>query len=157
MELFFKIDEDYLLKHTLHSKADKIINVKFTGVLNEFQKFALDKNRRMYEAFLAGHYDEKVIVYLEDIKKSAMFRRIVVQTQDFMRLLRDEWSKDQEKTLKIMEKITGINLDTEFDVIVTHPGILNEEILDEKKIAFGGWRIGYTHMLTIHLWNMLMK
>ena len=158
MELFFKIDEDFLLNHTL-SNAEKGIkcNPKYEKSLDEFVHAAKDKDRKSYENFLNGIKDNKVIHFTEEMKKTTMWKRIMMQTSEYGRMVRDEWAANQSRSLKIMEDLTGTSLDTEFEVFITHPGILNSQTIGDKKISFGGWRPDLKNVHTLFLWSEIMK
>lgn len=162
MKIAFRIDENYLIAHTLSSiSSDRFSSNKNKKDIINFQNFAWKKSQEVY-SFIIGNWipetDKKINKlpkYLTQLKKSSAFKRILLQTKKYLEFCKNQWNKNYIKSYKNIKEITGLKFNDNFTVYITHPSLKNGIYLGNSKIAWGhneDWK-NYT---TIYLWHEIL-
>jgi len=131
-----------------------------------FQNKAWEKDKDASKFLRLGVTDEFVLAHksfvdlakraeqlLPDMVADPLFKPLLGQTQSALSRTREEWEADYVKSSSIMRELTGLKLDGDFDVQITHPSQRN---------GHGGNPIGWTyrqdfpHYNTVYLWHEIM-
>ncbi len=168
MKLNFLIDDNYLIVHTLASMAsDRFSSQEYKKTIVAFQDFAWKKSETCYNFLIARFYPEfwldykvselsqKLTQYLDFLKKSASFGKILEQTKNYLKRCEKQWNTNYKVTLTILKKLTGFDFNKTFTVFITHPGLKNGRYLGNNKIAWGHHE-DYENYTTIYLWHEIL-
>jgi hypothetical protein len=165
----FVIDLNYLITHTLvYAGRHDFSSKKFNNDIESFQNYAWSKSKVFYD-FLAGRpipgdlnnknlstLAKGLQKYLEIIKKSKEYGKILLQTQNYLKFCKTQWENNFQRTSKIIKDLTGFKFKNErFIIYVTHPSLRNGVSLGGNKIAFGNtedWR----NYSTVYLWHEIL-
>lgn len=172
MKLNFKLDKNYLIKHTIYCAEKNLYSSnKNKKDIFAFSHYIINKYPEYYD-FMIGiispeNISEKNIKnftkkineefpnVLNKIKKSKEFKKIYNQTEKYLLKVEKEWSKNSIKTSKFIWGLTKLNLDKEFDVYVTHPSQRNGSYWGNNTISWGTtdkWK----NYSTVYLWHEIL-
>jgi len=172
MKLNFVIDKNYLIKHTLTCAEHNLFSSdKNKKDVLDFNRYALKQSSKCYD-FLVGTFSPSAIneknlksfiksindelpKFLNEVKCSKEFKKIYSQTEKYLKFCEEQWNKNYEKTIKIVEKLIGFKLNKTFTVYITHPSQRNGSYWGNNKISWGvneKWK-NYT---VIYLWHEIL-
>ena len=168
IKLNFRIDDDYLIVHTLSSIGkDDFSSRKHIKDIVAFQNYAWKKSESCYN-LLIGRYSVKEIVagelrqtikhllgFLTDLKKSAPYRKIRKETEKYAEFCRQQWSKNYPFTSTVIKTLTGFNLNKKFDVYITYPSLRNGNNRGDGIIGFGHYE-DFRNYATVYLWHEIL-
>jgi hypothetical protein len=176
LKLFFKIDKDYLIYHTLKSMGRECFSSeKYKKNIVTFQNYAWEKDKVLYDLligrseFKPKDFQEKKYLkllerlkdiesYLDFLKKSKYFKKIYKQTKSYLNFCKKEWQKNYLKTIEIMTKLTGIDFKKEnkkFIVYITHPSLKNGFNFRDGTIALGVTK-PWPNYSVVYLWHEIL-
>ncbi|TSA55743.1 hypothetical protein D4R42_05055 [bacterium] len=169
MKLNFTINEDYLIAHTLVSIAPgRFSSKKHKKDIISFQNFAWKKSEKCYN-FLAGRIYPEDFLYLKSIKsavrelpnfllvlkKNKYYKKILIQTKDYLDFCGKQWDGNYQYTSKIIKELTGFNLNKKFTVYITHENLKNGCFIENDKIAWGH-NEDWPNYSTVYLWHEIL-
>ena len=91
---------------------------------------------------------------LEEIVDDPLFKPVLAQSLEGLSLSREEWEQNYQKTAAIMSELTGISLDRDITVYMTHPLMANGS--NYKGKIFWTYRLDFPNYNTIYLWHEIM-
>ena len=146
VDLSFKIDENYLIVHTLAKGRSR---GKFSEDVKKFQNEMFEKYKKEYRQLQKIPINKINPVTIKkssfsffsklfpEIKKTNSYRVILKQTQEYKEEIRIEWFKKLWKIIWDNESISKLNLNENFEIIVTHPAVGNGTNLRNYTIVWG--------------------
>lgn len=159
----FKINDNYLIVHALGSYANR----EDANCLVELQDLAWKKSKRLYN-FITGkgdpttydeetleNIDEKLKEYFLYIKNSEEYKTVHNETSQYLEECKTEWDSNFEKTKQIIEELTGLKLEEDFTVYITHPAQSNGTYCGNNIIAWGHKK-EWSNYDTIYLWHEIL-
>jgi len=168
MKLNFLVNSNYLIAHTLASMSlDRFSSQEYKKDIVNFQNFAWKESETYYNFLIARFYPEfwlgqdvdklsqQLPQYLNALKKSVFFEKILKQTESYLKTCERQWSTNYDITLTTLKELTGLNFNKTFTVFITHQGLKNGCYLGNDKIAWGhheDWK-NYT---TVYLWHEIL-
>lgn len=168
MNLNFDIHENYLIVHTISSMdKSQFSSQKDKKDIISLQNFAWRKSQACYN-LLVGRLTpvdleekriqviaEDVPRFFQDIKKNQKYKKILIETQKYLRLCQQQWKKNQKRSTQIIQDLTGLNLDKTFTVYLTHPSLKNGLYLSDNKIVWGH-NEDWPNYSTVYLWHEIL-
>ncbi len=173
MKLNFVVDKNYLVAHTLSCmKQSGFSSQKYKKDIVAFQNYAWNKSQKVYD-LLVGRFSffpddlntknlkslakelNQLSKFLDQLSRSKEFKKIYSQTEKYLEFCEKQWNKNCKETNRIVEELTGLNLNKTFTVYLTHPSQRNGVYLGKNKIAWGHsekWK-NYT---TVYLWHEIL-
>ena len=171
IRLHFKIDEDYFLVHllTCSSGDDNYSSTEYQKDIVMFLNEAWKKDRNVYN-LLAGISQSVFTIgngklveatiraadYLSEVKQLSQFRKLISQTQSYVRFCEDQWKKNYLVASSFIRDITGFNLNKDMDVYVTHPNLRNGDCLVKYGIIEWGHHEDSQNYATVYLWHEIL-
>lgn len=172
MKLKFKIDKNYLIKHTLlYAERGIFSSDKYKEDILKFSNYVLKEYPKYYD-FLVGLIspedieEENIDLFtkelnkelhstLNKIKRSKEFEKIYDQTEKYLLTLKKQWEKNLDRTEKHIKDITGFNLNKKFTVYITHSNQRNGSYWGNNKISWGV-KEKWENYTTIYLWHEIL-
>lgn len=172
MKLNFKLDKNYLIKHTLYCAERNLYSSdKHKKDIITFSKYVLNKYPEYYDLMIGiispknineqninsftKNIAKKLPKTLNEIKKSQEFRKIYTQTEKYLTSVEKEWNNNFSKTTNFIKYLTDFNLDKNFTIYITHPSQRNGSYWENNIISWGTsnkWK-NYT---TVYLWHEIL-
>lgn len=97
----------------------------------------------------------QVNIYLEDLEQSSQFKKIFDQTKKHLVFSQIEWENNLENTTKIINKLTGLDLDKTFQVYIAHLSMQIGQYFPENTIIWGHQE-DFPNYTTIYLWHEIL-
>jgi len=170
VRLFLKIDESYLICHTLkNSSSDRFSSKDQKSDIVALQNAAWKASELNYK-FLAGSlFDNPIDVskqflesitrsipeYLASLQASPEYAVIYKQTKEYLNGCEEQWSNNFEKTEKLVKSLTGIEFNDDFTVFITHPSLKNGRFIGNKTIVWGHHE-DWPNYTTVYLWHEIL-
>src|SRR3989344_1401872 len=166
MKLNFSINDNYLIVHTLASMgANKFSSKKYQKEIVDFQNFAWEKSRKIYN-LLVGRlspediFDVEKLVkeipdFFKNLKKSDEYKKVLLRTQAYLLFCEKQWMKNYLTSSKIVDDLTGFKLNKSFMIYITHPSLKNGHYLGNNKICWGH-NEDWPNYATIYLWHEIL-
>ncbi|MCH8003624.1 MAG: hypothetical protein IH934_03240 [Nanoarchaeota archaeon] len=176
LELNFVVDQNYLLGNIIASGIDPDVNQEDLTALGKKLPPAYDassRDRQLLNPELADFYrsvtlnplilldsslenfPDKVQDLAWRLKNEEEFHRIITQTHDYQRKIKEQWSSNLDTTLEMMQDITGLDFDDQFTVYVVHPSLNLALHMPEKRITYG-YNEEFPNITIIHLYHEIM-
>jgi len=168
IKLNFKINEDLLVVHTLVSAGDSFFSSpKNKKEIIAFQNFAWKLDKSCYEILLGrvnflnlveggvGKDAKRIPDFLTKLKKSSQFNKIFSQVHDYLDFCKNQWAKNYDFSFSFIKETTGLRLDKNFDVFITHPSLRNGTYLGKNKIIWGH-NEDWPNYSTVYLWHEIL-
>lgn len=164
MKLIFKINKYYILGHALRSTnspfqgwenfQDRLYQISNTGYYifrrPELALVNINNENDLRKFFSALGNDFKKII--KTTLKSKDFFRLLEETKDYHRFVKNQWEKNQVEVTRILEELTGFKLpDEEITVYITHPKLYNGISLPDKKFIGWGHPEDWENYTTVYL------
>ncbi|MBN2042465.1 MAG: hypothetical protein JW754_01520 [Candidatus Aenigmarchaeota archaeon] len=148
MNFNFRINDDYLAADTINKVArDRFSSYENAHDLRKLAQYAEETQSSTYGKLIGLEYPCEVILKpenlsdilnnLEKIKKSSEFSTIRDQVSRYIDFLVDQWKRNGEMATDTVRELTGLPMNDEYTVFVTHPNLCNGIYLGDKKIAWG--------------------
>lgn len=138
IKLNFRIDDDYLILHTLSSiSKDRFSSTKHKKDIVDFQNYAWKKSKSCYNLLVGRLFAKEVAngelqktsrrlpSFLKKLKNSEQYKKIYKQTEEYLKFCKSQWSKNYAVASKAINDLTGLRLDKKFDVYITHFSLRN--------------------------------
>lgn len=169
MNLKFVIDKNYLISNTLRCmKNEDFSSEKDKKDIIEFQNYVWNKSNNFYD-FLSGRFFirpdidlEKIVnefkdipKFLKKIEETELFKKIYTQTEEYLKFCENEWNKNYKKTSDIIKKLTGLTLNKNFTIYITHPSQKNGTNLGDNKITWGH-NEDWSNYSVVYLWHEIL-
>lgn len=170
MKLNFKVNEQYLLFHSLSSRQPNL----FSGWVNIKNK-AWKKSPLAYSffmgrpefAFLEGDkesvediiksFPEKAISVFNLVKDSKEFKRIVLETKKYKQFVANQWDANKNIVFKTLEELIGFALPKKtITVLITHPKLHNGISLSNRNIIGWGHKEDWKNYSVVYLAHEIM-
>lgn len=171
IRLHFKIDEDYFLVHLLTRSLndDDYSSTEHQEDIVAFKNEAWRKDKNSYHLLMGDLQTAALIrndglaravnhvsAYLDEIKQSPAFRLLILQTQSYLHFCEEQWLKNYPIASAFIEDITGLKLDKDIDVYVTHPNLRNGDCLVKYNIIEWGHHEDWPNYQTVYLWHEVL-
>lgn len=154
MTVNFLIDKNYLLVHTLSGK-DKFSSDDHKEDVVAFQNLAWRKSEKNYNLLINGTSWEKTEKYLMTLIKSAAFKFLLKQTQDYLIFCKKQWDTNYSVSSQIVQSLTGFDLNKEIKVYITHPSLKNGVYFGDNAIGWGHHE-DFPNYTTVYLWHEIL-
>lgn len=163
--LTFRVDPRYLVYHTL-TRCEQGAFVAKAADLIAFQDRAWEMDQRAYQFLMRGpagdHVVERKIVeiaqrgeeLIERMQQEPLFKKIQEETIASGELVEAEWLQDYDQSAKIMRSLTGIEMDDDFEILLTHPDQRNGG--NAGKTILWAYRNTWPHYNTVYLWHEIL-
>src|SRR3989344_574209 len=161
-KLDFVIDQDYLVFHSLSRRIPSSSDLLF---------FLCREAYRISEStleLLRKNYHPKIVLniplkdrtteerdFVEKLKATAVYQAFLQQTYDYQRTVKAEWNANLETSLQFMQEKTGLPLDSNYTVFLTHPSLSNGIYIGNRRIAWGGPPV-FENYNTVYLWHEVL-
>jgi hypothetical protein len=167
IRLNFSINPTYLAFYTLvQCERSRFISSHGRQDVVKFQNRAWEIDRDAYE-FLRWRSVEDIIVnrrlsslavraqkLLDEVAVDPAFVPLLLQTKEAQQMVEQEWAADYELSYAMMCQLTGVALQGDFNVMITHPSQINGH--NNHGTICVTYRDSYPHFNTIYLWHELM-
>ena len=148
MNFNFQINDNYLAAHAINNVAkDRFSSHENADDLRKLAQYAEQIKNGTYGKLVGLEYPCDVILKpenlpdilngLEKIKKSSEFSTVKDQVSRYIDFLADQWKKNGEMATDTVRELTGLPMNDDYTVLVTHPNLRNGLYLGDKKIAWG--------------------
>ena len=172
MKVIFKINQDYLIAHTLISCEERDFSSReYKKDIITFQDYAWGVSKDLYNAIpervnikialMPGgfaEYAKKVSQlgdYFNQLKQSDEFKVIFEQTEKYRQFCENEWNKNYERTRKVIQDLTQFDFEKDFEVFITHPSLRRGRGLGGNKIAWGHAE-DWPNYTVVYLWHEIL-
>ncbi len=92
----------------------------------------------------------------QDIFKSNEFKRLLKETKKHLIFIKNQWSKNEKESLKILQEISGLPIPKhKITVYITHPKSRNAKTINKTTIACGRTE-NWKNYLTVYLCHELL-
>lgn len=163
--LNFRIDENYLIAHTLSSTNKKRFSSnKHKKDIVSFQNFAWSISKQKYLNLIKEYkpieiknpkdLSKKAQTFLALLKLSKQYKKILLQTQKYLLLCKSQWNKNLNHSSFLVRELTGIKMIRRFDVYISHPSLKNGMNLNGK--ILWGHNEDWTNYTTVYLWHEIL-
>ena len=88
-------------------------------------------------------------------KKDKYYKKILIQTKDYLDFCEKQWNNNYQRTSKIIKELTRFNLNKKFTVYITHPSLKNGCCIENDKIAWGH-NEDWPNYSTVYLWHEIL-
>lgn len=168
IDLNFKIDDDYLIAHTLSNiDSDRFSSTKHRKSIVVFQDYAWRECKPCYN-LLVGRFSAKEFSegelyktakrlpgFLVKLKRSEKYKKIRRQTEDYLQFCKNQWKKNYIVTSKSIRELTGLRLNKKFAVYITHPSLRNGGYKGNNVIEWGH-NEDWPNYATVYLWHEIL-
>ncbi len=163
-KLNFEIKDEYLVAHTILSGTDRFSSTQHQESISALQKKAQEAISEGSIPQLNGLYPEMAFdtslpIELQELaqrlKSKDEYRGVIIQPWQYQRWIERKWLSKHDRTLEIMQDITGLDLDDEFVVYLTHPSLRNGKYLGQKGIAWGH-NEDWPNYSIVYLWHEML-
>lgn len=163
LRMDFRIDNRHLICHTLASTDESRFSSKeHKEDIVAFLNSAWEESERCYN-FIAGRATperffasggtlEEAMEFLTKIEKSSEFEKIRQQTEVYLAKVKAEWERNYPQTSQAIQEMTGVDLNKQITVNITHPGLKNGQYLGNDTIAWGHTP-EWGNYDTVYLWH----
>lgn len=150
----FYTDDNYLVLYVLtNTKSSRVSNQNYSQDILNFQNKVWDENKPEYEFLLKNikrqsrltylnfkkDYEAEYLPLIEKSKQLKEFQTLKRQTDIYNTYVSKIWNDQFLKTKNIISELTGLELNKESHIIITHPGLKNGKELNGKWIEWGGY------------------
>lgn len=152
--LNFHTDDNYLVLYILaNTKSSRVSNHIYSQDILNFQNKVWDENKSEYETLLKNikrpaqltylnfkkYYETEHLPLIEKSKQLKEFQTLKRQTDIYKTNVNKIWDDQFLKTKNIISLLTGLELNKESHIIITHPGLKNGRELNGEWIEWGGY------------------
>ncbi len=168
MKLKFRIDDNYLIAHTLSNVHAGRISSKVDGnELKGFQARAWKQSKACYNILVGWASPDDLATrstaalsnefpkYFSAIKRSKEYTVVRRRTAEYLSACERQWRSNTRNAEAIVREITGLNLAKSFTVYITHPSLKNGIYLGDRKIAWGHHE-DWPNYTTVYLWHEIL-
>lgn len=164
MKVDFKIDDNYLIVHTLANHGEnRFSSGKFKKDIVNFQNMAWEKSKESYSLLTGSPFPgavsskeiKNLSAFIEYLKNTKEYAQIYQQSLDYRNWIDKKWQANFKKTLAIMEGITGLHFDKPFTVYITHPSLRNGKNWGDNIITWG-CNEKWTNYSVVYLWHEIL-
>lgn len=159
----FQVDRDYLTLYTLW-KGKNLKNPEFLKDLVNYQNRVWDLYNDDYQylktfrdinpEIINSPENKRLKIFSEKAQMVEGFEKIFNQTEEFKNYVQKRWEKNFDRSLGIMEDITGLNFDKKLTILITAPGMPNgTHRKNMNLILWGGKRDDFPNYDTIYIWH----
>jgi hypothetical protein len=96
---------------------------------------------------------------MEKIEITPEYKKLFNQTKDYLELCRTQWQKNLDKTSSIIGELTGLDLNRQFTIIITHPSLRNGYSLGQINNSYTidwGTSEEWPNYITVYLWHEIL-
>jgi hypothetical protein len=97
---------------------------------------------------------QKTETLLQTVVHDPLFKPLISQTMEALSQVREEWEHNYQQSFNIMTELTGLKLNKEIPVYMTHPAIRNG--MNYLGKIFWTYRQDFPNYNTIYLWHEIM-
>lgn len=169
IKLNFVVDDNLLIIHTLK----EVYHCNFSWNNNKddllnFSNYAVEYDNQVTEFLASNDYmwdysDAKMsyiannlLTFLDHMKKSKEFETIKFQTVQYKELTQDRWEKSYNNSYEFMLKMSWIELEGEFTVMITHPDLKNWVNIWKDNIIQWWHSEDWENYSVVYLWHEIM-
>ena len=159
----FAINNRHLIAHTLSSMG--FSSEDHSEDIVAFQNFAWGVSERCYNFvagrltpenfFASGGAFEEVDSFLSQAQQSREFGKIKRQTEEYLEIVKAQWQRNYPQTSRAIQELTGLDLNKQVTVNVTHPSLLNGQYMGNDTIAWGHHE-DWNNYSTVYLWHEIL-
>ncbi|MBI2019366.1 hypothetical protein HYS95_01695 [Candidatus Daviesbacteria bacterium] len=140
LRMDFRIDNRHLIKHTIACMDNsRFSSEEHREDLVAFQDSARKESERCYD-YIAGRVSpeqfaasggtlEEVTGFLTRIEQGSEFEKIRQQTEIYLASIKTEWERNYPQTSRAVQEMTGVDLNKQITVWITHPNLKNGQYL----------------------------
>ncbi len=162
----FVINNRHLIAHTVSSMdQSRFSSQEHREDIVAFQNFAWGASERCYD-FIAGRLPpeqffasggtfEEVNAFLLQMEQSSEFGKIRKQTEEYFEFVRTQWERNYPQTSQAIQELTGLDLNKQVTVNVTHPSLRNGQYMGNDTIAWGHHE-EWDNYSTVYLWHEIL-
>lgn len=170
IKLDFIIENEYLITHTLASMTGgRISSSENQTDIVDFQNTAWETDKDVYD-FLAGRYPAELIAsqpgglsnflkkvpeFISKIETTPQFKKIRQQTEEYAKKCQESWEENYETSKQTLEDLSGLKLNKELEILVTHPNLKNGGYMGNNRIAWGH-NEDFPNYSTVYLWHEVL-
>ncbi|MFH0815204.1 MAG: hypothetical protein V1934_00065 [Methanobacteriota archaeon] len=168
MKLTFKIDDNYLVAHTLSNVHAGRFSSKVDGKeLGDFQSRAWKQSKTCYELLVGWASPDSLALrnisalstelpmFFSALKASEEYSPVRESTEEYLSVCEQQWHSNAERAESIIHEITGLDLARKFTAYITHPSLKNGMSLGGGKIAWGHSE-DWPNYTTVYLWHEIL-
>lgn len=157
----FKIDENYLIAHTLEKKA--FSSERERESIQAFRKEVEEKHLIGYQFFEGCHGIASPQIsnhpflcdFMDFAKSLETFQPIFLQTQAYKLRCEILWENTYDRVSQYVREITGLDFDENFEVFFTHPSLRNGWYIGNHQIAWG-CSGEFEYYDVVYLWHEIL-
>lgn len=166
MELDFRIHEDYLIAHTLASRAPRTpTSEEYEKAIVGVQNAAWHISPQAYNLLAGQWYPDDLEraaqiaatlpAFFRTLKQHEQFTVLRDQTQQYLTSCKEQWERNEQHTTEVVYHLTRFDLDRSFIVFITHPGLRNGCHVGDQQIAWGHSE-DWPNYTTVYLWHEIL-
>jgi hypothetical protein len=170
INLNFSVHDIYLAAHTLRSKGEEnFSSAQFKDDIVLLQKYMEGLSKEHYDKLMAINPKEitpqnmdspklkDLRLFIIKATETSFFGKILSQTYEYGKAIRNQWQKNYPTTLEIMKEVTGLPLNKTFTVFITHPSLKNRLTLQNDNAILWGNHEEWDNFSTVYLWHEVMN
>lgn len=166
LRMNFRIDNHHLISHTLASIGEsQFSSSEHREDIVAFKNYAWGQSERCYgfvagripaqQFFASGGTMEEITRFLAEVEQSGEFGKIRQQTEAYLVDIQEEWDRNYPQASQAVREMTGLDLNKELTINVTHPSLKNGQYLGNNTIAWGH-TAEWNNYNTVYLWHELL-
>lgn len=147
-----KLEERIWQKHR-EEPAYYFLNPKYIKLTIERLQVNFTKGNTKNILSKQGIILEKIY---QEIFKSSEFKRLLKETKKHLIFVRNQWSKNKKRALKILQEISNLPIPKhKITIYITHPKSRNAKTIDKDTIVIGRTE-NWENYLTVYLCHELL-
>ncbi|MBI4101233.1 hypothetical protein HY441_02055 [Candidatus Microgenomates bacterium] len=177
MRLNFLINKDYLVSHSLWSyEQGGFSSDENQKDILDFVNAVWNKSKIAYELLSGKLIPDGFITKastlselvssatksksaLSDIKRLPEFTKVFKQTEAYLKSCKSQWTQNFSKTEEAIKELTGLALDKNFTVYITHPSLRNGRNFGKigTTFLFAWGRVeDWPNYITVYFWHEIL-
>ncbi|HVZ12796.1 MAG TPA: hypothetical protein VG965_07255 [Patescibacteria group bacterium] len=162
LKVNFSINNRQLISNTLRQTTN--IAAPYIEDVVALQNFAWSLSKSAYnfvsgrapgEFFALGGTLDEATNFMQQVEESDEFQKIRQQTEDYMAKIKSQWEQNYPQASDFVKKLTGLDLNKQVNIYVTHPGLNNGKYLGSDNITFGH-NEDWNNYSTVYLWHEVL-
>ncbi len=180
VSLDFEVNEDFLIMHTLGKiRGAPIYYEKNDPLLFSFYEHAKSVSPSIFDLVTLGSNKDKTRIgysferyhdwedtfndapgvmraYVASLKRDARFAKILSETLERARECKAQWENNYDATKATVEALTGLDLDKNISVYITHPRLNCGKVIETVNgVPSVNWGMNdlWPNYTTVYLWH----
>lgn len=168
--LDFQINPSYLVYHTItNCSPSRFIDETPDRKVVDFQNAAWSKDKAANQFLRFGPNEVNLFTspsiseiaqraekLIQSMIADATFVPLLAETVESLELLKSEWENNYPKTYELVSEMTGLNLNGDFRIFLSHPALKQGHYQSELRAVCWAYRNTWPNYNTVYIWHELL-